>query len=93
MADRNQRVLRQRAPVGNAILYRIDRLEPCVVADAPVSRLGKKKRESMPATRVAVLLQGVAGSALGGVLHPTCFFSLHLDATDEEKRVSQLAKW
>ena len=79
MADRNLRVLRLAAPVGNALLYRHDRLE--VVAECAKNQT----------TRVSVCVQGRAGGPLAE-LGPTVVVSCHLDATSEDKRVKGIIK-
>ena len=77
MADRNMRVLGIALPVGNALLYRPDRLELVAETDRDAT------------TRVCVVVQGKAAlSALG----PTAVFCVHLDATSEDKRVKQLVR-
>ena len=90
MATRNERVLRSRTPVGNALLYRTDRLEP-VGSDesAAKSKPGGKSEQST--TRVGVCVRGRAGSGLAS-LGKLALFSLHLDATSEDRRVKALAK-
>eukprot|EP00658_Telonema_sp_P-2_P041585 TRINITY_DN29767_c0_g1_i1.p1 TRINITY_DN29767_c0_g1~~TRINITY_DN29767_c0_g1_i1.p1 ORF type:complete len:490 (-),score=109.25 TRINITY_DN29767_c0_g1_i1:59-1381(-) len=77
MAERNERVLAARYPVGNAVLYNPERLEllPGVASDST--------------TRVCVCVRG-KGDLSG--LSDVAVFSAHLDATSEEKRVKQLAK-
>ncbi len=77
MAERNKRVLGVPAPVGNALLFRSDRLEavPSALPEAQT-------------TRVAVVLRGRNDLSH---LQPTIVYSLHLDATSEHKRVKQIA--
>ena len=83
MAQRNERVLRVRAPVGNALLYRADRLEA-----AEGTTKGKIEQST---TRVGVCVRGRANSGLAS-LDRLALFSVHLDATAEDKRVKALAK-
>ena len=87
MALRNERVLRVRAPVGNALLYRTDRLE---AADVPLSPRGSKKVEQQTG-RVSACVVGKAGGGLDA-LGRLALFSLHLDATSEDKRVKALSR-
>ena len=79
IASRNLRVLRHEVAVGNAVLVRSDRL--CVLDDG--------KRSSN--TRVQVVVRGREGGAIAA-LGPTAVASLHLDATDEAKRVKAFAR-
>jgi len=79
MAERNKRVLNTETAIGNAVLYRTDRLE--VVDD--------DKGQSN--TLVAVCLRGLTATPLA-MLDPTVVFSVHLDAKTEGKRVDQLKK-
>lgn len=68
------------APVGNAVLWRHDRLEAI------------EEDENINAnTRVAVGFKGKVGSELE-LLGLTVVVSVHLDATSEEQRVKQLTK-
>lgn len=97
IANRNMRVLSTEAAVGNALLWRADRL-----AEAPPgapARQGGKAGKAKAAKsggreqsvqRVGCVLQGVAGGGLEGLL-PLAVFSVHLDATSEEKRLKQLS--
>jgi endonuclease/exonuclease/phosphatase family metal-dependent hydrolase len=87
IAQRNQRVLGALAPVGNALLYRHDRL--CERA-APAPKKGEKAPKSAT-TRVGAVLHGREGGPLAGMC-PTAVFSVHLDATHEEQRVSQIVR-
>jgi len=79
IASRNLRVLRHEVAVGNAVLVRSDRL--CVLDDG--------KRSSN--TRVQVVVRGREGGAIAA-LGPTAVASVHLDATDEAKRVKAFAR-
>jgi hypothetical protein len=108
LAQRNERVLKTRSAIGNAILYRVDRLERCDNAGASTgddsSNQGKKKKKNgeggsgNTTTRVIVCVKGKKGSALeadevaGKGIDKVVIAALHLDATNEEKRVSQLDK-
>eukprot|EP00928_Gymnodinium_smaydae_P030673 TRINITY_DN22740_c0_g1_i2.p1 TRINITY_DN22740_c0_g1~~TRINITY_DN22740_c0_g1_i2.p1 ORF type:complete len:540 (-),score=136.75 TRINITY_DN22740_c0_g1_i2:71-1690(-) len=80
MAERNKRVLAKEVAVGNAVLFRTDRLE----------RLRTAPRLPSTNTRVALQVQGRQDGPLAH-LGPTVFFSVHLDAQTEDKRVDQLA--
>lgn len=91
MAVRNERVLRQRAPVGNALLYRLDRLEAVDDTDSAPSSGAPAKAPEQGTTRVGVCVRGKAGSGLEA-LGRLAVFSVHLDATAEDKRVKALAK-
>ena len=82
MAQRNARVLGAPAAIGNALLYRTDRLERVSEGDASVD--GGSTR------CVVALLRGSAERL--SALEPTAFCSVHLDATSEAKRVQQLLK-
>ena len=86
MALRNERVLRQRVPVGNALLYRSDRLEVIGDADALPA-----KATEQSTTRVGACVRGKAGGGLER-LGRLALYSVHLDATAEDKRVKALAK-
>lgn len=79
MAERNLRVLGSEVAIGTALLYRSDRLEG---SDASLQSTN---------TCVAACLRGRSQSKLSA-LGWTVFFSVHLDATHEEKRVAQLEK-
>eukprot|EP00927_Polykrikos_kofoidii_P056696 TRINITY_DN50786_c0_g1_i1.p1 TRINITY_DN50786_c0_g1~~TRINITY_DN50786_c0_g1_i1.p1 ORF type:complete len:603 (+),score=84.10 TRINITY_DN50786_c0_g1_i1:59-1867(+) len=81
MADRNLRVLDDEVAIGCAVLYRTDRLELCAEGGL----------NNAPNTLVPALLRGREGTPLAA-LDPTAFFSVHLDARSEEKRVDQLIK-
>ena len=82
MAERNERVLGTPAAIGNALLYRTDRLERVWPSDA-TSGGGTTRC-------VVALLRGTAARL--PALPPTAFCSVHLDATSEEKRVKRLIK-
>uniref|UniRef100_A0A0G4FK59 Endonuclease/exonuclease/phosphatase domain-containing protein n=1 Tax=Chromera velia CCMP2878 TaxID=1169474 RepID=A0A0G4FK59_9ALVE len=82
MAERNKRVLGQYVAIGNAVLWRRERLQP--------SPQDKDTRHQ--STRVSVCLQPQQGSALAVNPRPCAFTSVHLDATDEAKRVKQLCQ-
>jgi hypothetical protein len=101
MGERNERVLRVHAPVGNALLYRSDRLEqvdtpPPSKADAGVgggaSGEGAKAKGLEGTTRIGVCVSGRVGSDLEGLIDRLALFCVHLDATSEEKRVKLLAR-
>ena len=80
IAERNERVLANRIAIGCALLFRSDRLlrsDDGVAAD--------------PNTLVSACLRGHPESELRH-LGLTAFFSVHLDAQSEEKRVEQLRK-
>ena len=81
MAARNARVLRSCTAIGNALLYRTDRL---MDVDA-------KKPRADATTRVCMCLRGRPATALEP-LGPLAVFSVHLDATKETTRVKQLSK-
>ena len=81
IADRNERVLANRVAIGCAVLFRSDRL---VFAEVP------DKGED-PNTLVSACLMGHPDSEIHD-LGPTAFFSVHLDAQSEEKRVEQMKK-
>ena len=82
IANRNRRVLGSRSAVGNAVLYRTDRL-------SLVEQRGTGGKDQLQG--VGVCVRGQPGSALAA-LGPTAVLSVHLDATSEEKRVRQLSK-
>jgi len=89
-------VLGVAAPVGNALLWRKDRLEEHWPPAAGASGGGKGGGKGGGAsrggtTRVVAALAGRAGSGLAA-LGPTAVCSVHLDATREETRVRQLGK-
>jgi len=77
IADRNLRVLSRRAAIGNALLFRSDRLE---LAPLPV---GVVHRDGT--TRIGRALRGRVDGPLE-LLGTLCVFSVHLDATSEDKR-------
>ena len=77
IADRNLRVLSRRAAIGNALLFRSDRLE---LAPLPVGVAHKDGT-----TRIGRALRGRADGPLES-LGTLCVFSVHLDATSEDKR-------
>ena len=81
IAERNERVLANRVAIGCAVLFRRDRL---VQPDEEGLR-------GDPNTLVSACLQGCPESPLAA-LGKTAFFSVHLDAQSEEKRVEQLRK-
>ena len=83
IADRNKRVLGSRSAIGNAVLYRTDRL-------ALIEQSGPGSKDQL--TGVGVCVRGKAGTPLAA-LGPTAVLSVHLDATSEEKRVKQLTKY
>lgn len=89
IASRNKRVLLCEAAVGNALLYRSDRLQEDDCS-GPLS--ATKKATDQETTRVGACLRGSGGSGLEGVLPPTAFFSVHLDAASEAQRVSSLLR-
>ena len=80
IAERNERVLANRVAVGSALLFRSDRL----VQKGDTTR-------SDPNTLVSAILEGHPESEIRN-LGRTAFFSVHLDAQSEEKRVEQLRK-
>ena len=83
IAERNERVLANKVAIGCAVLFRSDRLmQP---SDTESSGSGD------PNTLVSACLQGCPESPLAA-LGKTAFFSVHLDAQSEEKRVDQLRK-
>ena len=88
IASRNARVLRHEAAIGNALLWRSDRLELAREAE----EAAPKKAREQETTRVGACLQGAPGSPLEGALGATAVFSVHLDATSEAQRVSSLHK-
>jgi hypothetical protein len=113
LAQRNERVLKSRSAIGNAILYRTDRLERCDSIGASTGKsnanAGKSKKKArkgdgdgrgsgQATTRVMICVKGRAGSLLemdaaaGTGMDKVVIAALHLDATDEEKRVAQLEK-
>jgi endonuclease/exonuclease/phosphatase family metal-dependent hydrolase len=79
MAARNLRRLNTATAVGNALLIRTDRLE---ILD---SKLNDKK-EYNTNTLISAVVRGKEGSGLAH-LQPTALYCVHLDATDEDKRV------
>ena len=81
IADRNERVLANRVAIGCAVLFRSDRL---VFVE-------KVFQGEDPNTLVSACLMGHPDSELHD-LGPTAFFSVHLDAQSEEKRVEQMKK-
>ena len=94
MAERNERVLLSKSPVGNAVLWRRDRVERCDEggAEEGAEKINKKKSskkddtEKNPnSTTVVGVLLKIGGKKLFVV-------SLHCDATSEEKRVKQILK-
>ena len=80
MADRNKRVLGSASPIGNAVLWRTDRLA-LVEGSASKDQL----------TSVAVCVRGQPQGPLAD-LGPTAVMSVHLDATSEAKRVKQIER-
>eukprot|EP00967_Tisochrysis_lutea_P076181 scaffold102944_cov31-Tisochrysis_lutea.AAC.1 len=105
IAARNLRVLSCEAAVGNALLWRADRLMEAAPRGAPavLRKDGKKKKKKaggnnggsaspreQSVQRVGCLLRGVPGGELE-LMSPLAVFSVHLDATSEEKRVKQLS--
>jgi endonuclease/exonuclease/phosphatase family metal-dependent hydrolase len=98
IASRNLRVLSTEAAVGNALLWRADRLVEAPAPSAPLQggKTGKAKAakpgsgREQSVQRVGCVLQGVAGGGLEELL-PLAVFSVHLDATSEEKRLKQLS--
>ncbi|CAK0893060.1 unnamed protein product [Prorocentrum cordatum] len=81
MAERNLRVLDAEVAIGCVVMYRHDRLEE--VDEASASRFAN--------TLVGACLRGRGPGGLGS-LGPTAVFSVHLDATSEEKRVEQMKR-
>jgi endonuclease/exonuclease/phosphatase family metal-dependent hydrolase len=101
IASRNLRVLSTEAAVGNVLLWRADRLAeaPPLLGAAPrqAGKAGKAKAaragssgRDQSVQRVGCVLRGVAGGGLEDLL-PLAVFSVHLDATSEEKRLKQLS--
>ena len=88
IASRNARVLCHEAAIGNALLWRSDRLELAREAE----EAAPKKAREQETTRVGACLQGAPGSPLEGALGATAVFSVHLDAKSEAQRVSSLHK-
>jgi len=80
IADRNERVLANRVAIGCAVLFRSDRLVSV-----------EKDKGEDPNTLVSACLMGHPDSEIHD-LGPTAFFSVHLDAQSEEKRVEQMKK-
>ena len=87
IATRNARVLKSEVAVGNALLYRLDRLER--VEGAGGDGGGKAIRDAT--TRVCVCVRGREGSALAA-LGRTAVFAVHLDAKSEEARIKTLGR-
>ncbi|CAE7266572.1 CCR4 [Symbiodinium sp. CCMP2456] len=81
IAERNERVLANKVAIGCAVLFRSDRL----MQPSDAESFGD------PNTLVSACLQGCPESPLAA-LGKTAFFSVHLDAQSEEKRVDQLRK-
>eukprot|EP00403_Amphidinium_massartii_P001689 CAMPEP_0178378412 /NCGR_PEP_ID=MMETSP0689_2-20121128/4415_1 /TAXON_ID=160604 /ORGANISM="Amphidinium massartii, Strain CS-259" /LENGTH=516 /DNA_ID=CAMNT_0019998485 /DNA_START=240 /DNA_END=1787 /DNA_ORIENTATION=- len=77
MAERKQAGLNAEVAIGTAVLYKRSRLQQAGSSFSSTN------------TRVGACVRGVEGSQLTH-LGPTVFFSVHLDATTEEKRVDQL---
>jgi len=85
IADRNLRVLRSHSPIGNAILLRKKRVKR---VDGDAIMLQKMKIKSST-QRVIARIEGVGHLSN---MPETLVSSVHLDATDERKRVSLLLK-
>jgi len=79
MAERNLRVLDKDVAIGCAVLVRQDRLE---LVNRPSGGSN---------TLVGVCVRGRANTALAA-MDPTAVFSVHLDATSEQKRIEQVMK-
>jgi len=84
MAARNERVLRAEVAIGNALLFRTDRLMVALASNSA-------KALEQDTTRVGVCLAGREGGGLDA-LQPTAVFCVHLDAKSEEQRVGALRK-
>eukprot|EP00811_Abedinium_folium_P034041 NODE_6958_length_1621_cov_9.708835.p1 GENE.NODE_6958_length_1621_cov_9.708835~~NODE_6958_length_1621_cov_9.708835.p1 ORF type:complete len:411 (-),score=127.91 NODE_6958_length_1621_cov_9.708835:389-1558(-) len=80
MAEWNERVLGKAVAIGNAVLYRQDRLERVRCGELSASNRS-----------VAVAVRGCRGTALAS-LGRTVIISVHLDAGSEEMRVGQIAR-
>jgi hypothetical protein len=99
IAERNVRVLGADAPVTCAILFRTDRLELAMSIPENDNDKEKKKGSSSSSrhdvvdtnTCVSLCLKGKPGSVMES-MGPVIVTSVHLDATDETKRVGQLSK-
>jgi hypothetical protein len=89
IAEQNVRVLDADAAVTCAILFRTDRL-----VAIPEDDEAKKKGSSRDVdtnTCVSLCLKGKVGSLMESMA-PVIVTSVHLDATDEKKRVGQLSR-
>jgi endonuclease/exonuclease/phosphatase family metal-dependent hydrolase len=86
IADRNKRVLNNEVAVGNAILWKTNRLEPIINLNENSSSSIKDAN-----TRVAMCFKGLQGGGLDH-LDKISIISVHLDATSEEQRIKQLSK-
>lgn len=91
IAKRNVKVLDVEAAVTCAILYRTDRLVPATLPAEDRSGGKGSKRDEDTNTSLSLHLRGAPGSDLEE-LDPLVLTSLHLDATDEVKRVGQIAR-
>ena len=83
IGERNIRVLGKDAAVTCAVLYRKDRLEI-------VEERFKSPKDVDTNTQVTVCLKGKDDSPLAAIDQGIVVTSIHLDATDERKRVGQL---
>ena len=86
MAARNGRVLGNDVPVTCAILYNSNRLE--AISDKGL-RNSNSKQHVDTTSCVSVFLRGLGKMDTVG---PLTITSIHLDATDEKKRVGQLSR-
>ena len=80
-------MLKARYPIGNALLVNTARLDTSTEGEN-LSK-GDAKKVTNSTTRVAAVVRGKAGTPLER-LCPTLVVSVHLDATDEYKRVKQV---
>lgn len=92
IAKRNVKVLDADAAVTCAILYRTDRLVPAhSSAEKTTEDKGSKKRDEDTNTLLSLYLRGAPGTELE-TIDPLVLVSIHLDATNEVKRVGQIAR-
>lgn len=87
IAERNLRVLGTLAPIGNAIMWRNERIARVSGDEADL----EKRKIKSGTTRVVVRVRGRTDGALRD-LPETLVASVHLDATSESKRVKMLIK-
>jgi len=91
IAKRNVKVLDVDAAVTCAILYRADRLVPAGLSNDDNPEEKNPRRDEDTNTSLSLCLRGAPGTDLE-TLDPLVLTSLHLDATDEVKRVGQIAR-